>query len=309
MQGLRIDYALVSSGLLDKVTSSEVLLELPPKWSDHAPLLLELNLPAPYTAAAAANGQAAAEQSDQQRQQQRPPECAMWQALVRRFQDPSQRSIAAMFRAAGKPKPAAEQAKGAAAPPAASAASTAAAAASGADSVSKPAAAAATARAAGASGSVAAAAAPAAAATAPAGRAGNAAAVSQQLGGQGSAAKEASADIPTLAVTAAGEASDPLLGDAQQVAQQPGQQQQRSSQPSQQQQQEKQPPQVQQQPQQQQRGRGQGVAGSAKSTGRQAAGKRKAGSNDDTAAVKGPKQAKLQSFFARAEHQTVADTE
>lgn len=235
----------------------------------------------------------------------------MWQALVRRFQDPSQRSIAAMFRAAGKPKPAAEQAKGAAAPPAASAASTAAAAASGADSVSKPAAAAAaTARAAGASGSVAAAAAPAAAATAPAaGRAGNAAAVSQQLGEQGSAAKEASADIPMLAVTAAGEASDPLLGDAQQVAQQPDQQQQRSSQPSQQQQQEKQPPQVQQQPQQQQRGRGQGVAGSAKSTGRQAAGKRKAGSNDDTAAVKGPKQAKLQSFFARAEHQTVADTE
>jgi hypothetical protein len=120
LQGVRIDYALVSSGLLDKVQSSEVLLDLPPKWSDHAPLMLELEVPAQYaaaaaaatTVAAAAAAQATQQAEPQQQQQQLPPApaCAMWQQLLRRFQDPSQRSIATMFKAAGgKVKPAAQQ--------------------------------------------------------------------------------------------------------------------------------------------------------------------------------------------------------
>ena len=31
-QGVRIDYILASKGLLDKVVSCEVILDLPPKW-------------------------------------------------------------------------------------------------------------------------------------------------------------------------------------------------------------------------------------------------------------------------------------
>ena len=39
LQGVRIDYALCSSGLLKHVVSCEIL-SLPPKWSDHAALVL-----------------------------------------------------------------------------------------------------------------------------------------------------------------------------------------------------------------------------------------------------------------------------
>lgn len=39
LQGVRIDYALCSSGLLEHVVSCEIL-SLPPKWSDHAALVL-----------------------------------------------------------------------------------------------------------------------------------------------------------------------------------------------------------------------------------------------------------------------------
>lgn len=42
MQGVRIDYALLSPGLLEHVVSCEIISTLPPKWSDHAALLLEL---------------------------------------------------------------------------------------------------------------------------------------------------------------------------------------------------------------------------------------------------------------------------
>ena len=42
LQGVRIDYALLSPGLLQRVASCEVISTLPPKWSDHAALLLEL---------------------------------------------------------------------------------------------------------------------------------------------------------------------------------------------------------------------------------------------------------------------------
>lgn len=40
-EGVRIDYALCSPGLLEHVVSCEIL-SLPPKWSDHAALVLEL---------------------------------------------------------------------------------------------------------------------------------------------------------------------------------------------------------------------------------------------------------------------------
>ena len=39
---MRIDYALLSPGLLERVVSCEVVASLPPKWSDHAALALEL---------------------------------------------------------------------------------------------------------------------------------------------------------------------------------------------------------------------------------------------------------------------------
>ena len=42
-QGLRIDYILLSSGLLPRATSCEVMLDLPPKWSDHAPVVLDIH--------------------------------------------------------------------------------------------------------------------------------------------------------------------------------------------------------------------------------------------------------------------------
>ena len=43
LQGVRIDYALCSPGLMKHVVSCEIL-SLPPKWSDHAALVLgELN--------------------------------------------------------------------------------------------------------------------------------------------------------------------------------------------------------------------------------------------------------------------------
>ena len=152
-QGLRIDYVLVSRGLLPHITSCEILLDLPPKWSDHAPLLLEIDLQQQQEQQVQQPEQQERQpqqqekqplepkQPEQQQQQQQEeedekqpkvlrklpeqqqqqgkqpsepkqqqqqqgkaqsspaamPQCAMWQQLLRRFQDPSQRSIAAMF--------------------------------------------------------------------------------------------------------------------------------------------------------------------------------------------------------------------
>ena len=42
VQGCRIDYVLVSPGLTGQLGPCEVLLDLPPKWSDHAPVKLTL---------------------------------------------------------------------------------------------------------------------------------------------------------------------------------------------------------------------------------------------------------------------------
>jgi hypothetical protein len=101
-QGLRIDYALLSSGLRDALGSCEVLLDLPPKWSDHAPLLLELQLEQSEAAAAAAAAQGSAQGSQPAVAQVRKPlgvqQCDMWRELLKRFgPDRQQRSITALF--------------------------------------------------------------------------------------------------------------------------------------------------------------------------------------------------------------------
>ena len=75
LQGVRIDYVLLSAGLLQRVVSCEVVSTLPPKWSDHAALLLELRDIPPA----------------------RPhPPCALSSARMKRFAKPKA-SIAAMF--------------------------------------------------------------------------------------------------------------------------------------------------------------------------------------------------------------------
>ena len=75
LQGVRIDYVLLSPGLLQRVVSCEVVSTLPPKWSDHAALLLELRDIPPA--------------------QPHPP-CALSSARMKRFAKPKA-SIAAMF--------------------------------------------------------------------------------------------------------------------------------------------------------------------------------------------------------------------
>jgi hypothetical protein len=51
-QGTRIDYVLVSRGLLPLVKSCEIRYSLPQSWSDHVPLICDINLAPPPPAAA-----------------------------------------------------------------------------------------------------------------------------------------------------------------------------------------------------------------------------------------------------------------
>jgi len=82
-QGVRIDYALVSHGLLGAVAGCEIV-GTHPKWSDHAALLLELRgLPPPRAHAP----------------------CAGSSARDRRFNDRSQPSVAALLGARRRPRP------------------------------------------------------------------------------------------------------------------------------------------------------------------------------------------------------------
>ena len=55
LQGVRIDFALLSPGLLDRLVSCEVL-PTHPKWSDHAAVLLELRDSEPPEAPSGATG-------------------------------------------------------------------------------------------------------------------------------------------------------------------------------------------------------------------------------------------------------------
>jgi exodeoxyribonuclease III len=88
-EGLRIDYVLATPGLMERVVSCEVLgiEDLPPKFSDHAGILVELRDVTPP-----------------------PPHapCPEWVKLEKRFIDRSQRSIASFFSkksvASGKQK-------------------------------------------------------------------------------------------------------------------------------------------------------------------------------------------------------------
>ena len=92
LQGVRIDYVLLSPGLLQRVVSCEVISTLPPKWSDHAALLLELRDIPPA--------------------QPHPP-CALSSARMKRFAKPKA-SIASMFakrRADASAAPAAKRAR------------------------------------------------------------------------------------------------------------------------------------------------------------------------------------------------------
>ncbi len=92
MQGVRIDYVLLSPGLLQRVVSCEVISTLPPKWSDHAALLLELRDIPPA--------------------QPHPP-CALSSARMKRFAKPKA-SIASMFakhRPDARAAPAAKRAR------------------------------------------------------------------------------------------------------------------------------------------------------------------------------------------------------
>uniref|UniRef100_A0A1D2AEL1 DNA-(apurinic or apyrimidinic site) endonuclease n=1 Tax=Auxenochlorella protothecoides TaxID=3075 RepID=A0A1D2AEL1_AUXPR len=83
-RGLRIDYVLCTPGLLPSVVACEVVGtdRLPPKWSDHAGLLLRLQGLAPPA-------------PDQP--------CALWQRRWESLVDTRQRSIRDMFGARGGP--------------------------------------------------------------------------------------------------------------------------------------------------------------------------------------------------------------
>ena len=101
-RGCRIDLALVSKGLLPKITACEIRYDLPPRWSDHVPLVLDLDLAPPPAPRGAAP-------------------CREWLRLRARFVDPRQRSIAAMLGGGGGGGKRPAQ-KGAAVAPAAAAA-------------------------------------------------------------------------------------------------------------------------------------------------------------------------------------------
>lgn len=83
-EGVRIDYVLASKSLLPAISRCDILCGsvdcLPPKWSDHVGIILEMNTgelmtpPKPH------------------------PPCLAWTTLNARFNDPKQRSILAMFK-------------------------------------------------------------------------------------------------------------------------------------------------------------------------------------------------------------------
>ncbi|KIY98957.1 hypothetical protein MNEG_9006 [Monoraphidium neglectum] len=109
-QGCRIDFVMLSPGLLDRLEACEIRYDLPHSWSDHAPVTCDIRLDPPAP--------------------QRPP-CREWLQLQRRFVDPNQRSIKSMFGARPGRVGAGGRAAGAAASAIAPAAAAAAAAGDG----------------------------------------------------------------------------------------------------------------------------------------------------------------------------------
>ena len=80
-EGLRIDFILATEKLASKITRCDVLGAdmLPPKWSDHAGILVEIDT------------------TDCIKAPQPHPPCKEWVKLNKRFNDPSQKSILSMF--------------------------------------------------------------------------------------------------------------------------------------------------------------------------------------------------------------------
>ncbi|CAL8460704.1 g235 [Coccomyxa elongata] len=74
-EGVRIDYALLTPELLQRLVSCEIISTLPPKWSDHAAVLLEL--------------------ADIPTLPKHPP-CALSSRRIKRFQQPKT-SVASLF--------------------------------------------------------------------------------------------------------------------------------------------------------------------------------------------------------------------
>lgn len=83
-EGVRIDYVLTTPGLVGKIVSCEILSAetLPPKWSDHAGILLQLRDIPPVC---------------------EHPSCPLWTTLKNKFRDPTQRTLLSML--AGKRPP------------------------------------------------------------------------------------------------------------------------------------------------------------------------------------------------------------
>ncbi|MEW5316238.1 MAG: hypothetical protein WDW38_007619 [Sanguina aurantia] len=79
--GARIDYFLVSPGLLGRVVGCSIIMDIPHKWSDHAAVVLQLSGVAPIPPH---------------------PPCALSSRCNKAFNDPAQGSIARMFAAGTK---------------------------------------------------------------------------------------------------------------------------------------------------------------------------------------------------------------
>jgi len=78
-RGVRIDYVFVTQGLINRVSRCDVVdpLRVPHAWSDHAPLLLDIDLPPSKDVGRKST--------------------AAWEKLQDRFIDRNQRSIMSMF--------------------------------------------------------------------------------------------------------------------------------------------------------------------------------------------------------------------
>lgn len=88
--GVRIDYVFATQGIASKVTSCEVVGsdEIPQKWSDHAPILVEFQGLEPDLSPSSGRQQP----------------CKEWKELLGRFHDSKQRTLLSMFGGGGASK-------------------------------------------------------------------------------------------------------------------------------------------------------------------------------------------------------------
>ncbi len=101
-EGVRIDFVLATTDLLPFIKKCEILGAdvLPPKWSDHAGILVEIE-ETTATETKVENDEVDEEVKGEIKQVFAPPEkhppCKEWVKLNKRFNDPSQKSIASFF--------------------------------------------------------------------------------------------------------------------------------------------------------------------------------------------------------------------